>query len=89
MSPSPPALFDPRRLTDETLLALRTLVVDKIDPAAPALGKWLYQWADVEQYWRSRDPQRRPARHCLALPNVAGWTDADFGDAIYICVCLN
>jgi len=88
MSAFPPVQFDPRRLTDETLAALRRLTTDRIDGMAPRFGEWLYRWCDAEAYWRSTDAEHRPARHALAVPPAAEWSTADLVDALHATICM-
>lgn len=73
---------DPRRLDDEDVAQLRALALRSTMTVAPRLAEWLHKWCDVEQLWRAKDPERRPAKHMLCVPNFHDFTDAELGDAL-------
>ena len=82
----PRFITDPRRATDEDVAILRHHALRSILPVAPVFGEWLHGWTDVEQYWRSTDPEKRPAQHLAAVPPCEQWTDKELGLALNVMV---
>ncbi len=82
----PRFIADPRRATDQDVDILRRHALRSIMPTAPVLGTWLHGWTDVEQYWRSTDPEKRPAQHLAAVPPCEEWTDEELGDALNVMI---
>ena len=82
----PRFIADPRRATDQDVDILRRHALRSILPVAPVFGEWLHAWTDQEQYWRSTDPEKRPAQHLAAVPPCEEWTDRDLGDALNVMI---